>query len=209
MEWNGRGAVRREMTAGVWLAVGLGIIALAPSGSNADDLGVVQPGSNGDTLLEVEAADAVATTPRESESAVPRAVIRFKNANPRVSYGGLIERRMGAQGSDRERIRHHGVYGSQHAQPDRSRQIRYSGVTRGRMARYHTRGRIRYDGVTRALDRARIATIREDWMGADRPVTRFGMAAASWRRAALRTTGVRHHWMGGYRDDSRFGVAAY
>ncbi len=209
MEWNGRGIVRKGMASGIWLGVALGISALAASGSNADDLGVLQPGSNGDALPEVEVADAVAPTPGESESAGPRPMIRFKNANPRVSYGGMIERRMGAQGSYRERIRHHGMYSSQHAQPDIRGQIRYSGVSRGRLARYHTRGRIHHDGVTRARDRARIATIGESWMGADRPVTRFGMAAASRRRAAPRTTGVRHHWMGGYRDDSRFGVAAY
>ncbi|HXV36579.1 MAG TPA: hypothetical protein VEC18_05510, partial [Myxococcota bacterium] len=112
----------------------------------------------------------------ESESAGPRPMIRLKNTNPRVSYGGLIERRMGARGSYRERIRHHGVYSSQHAQPDLSGQIRSSGAGTGRLARYHTRGRIRYDGVTRTRDRARIATIREDWMGADHSVPRFGLA---------------------------------
>jgi len=176
------------MAAGVWLGVALGIAVLAPSESNADDLGVVQSISNGeepaavertngDAPPEVEVADAVATTPRESDSAGRRPMIRFKNASPRVSYGGLVERHMGARGSYRERIRHHGVYSSRHAQPDRSGEIRHSGAGTGRLARYHTRGRIRYDGVTRARDRTRIATIRENWMGADRPVTRFGLAA--------------------------------
>jgi hypothetical protein len=175
------------MAAGVWLGVALGIAVLAPSASNATDLGVVQRSSNdgepaavertnGDAPFEVEVADTLATVPGEPESAGPRPMIRLKNANPQVSYGGLIERRMGARGSYRERIRHHGVYSSQHAQPDLSGQIRYSGAGTGKLARYHTRGRIRYDGVTRARDRARIATIREDWMGADRPVHRFGLA---------------------------------
>lgn len=207
MEWNGREAVRKGMATGIWLGVTVGIVAMALSGSSADDVVVSQPGSNGEALPEVEVADAVATTQGELESAGPRPMIRFKNANPQVSYGGMIERRMGTQGSYRERIRHHGVYSSQHAQPDISGRIRYSGT--GRLARYHTRGRIRYDGVTRAPDRARITTIRENWMGADRPYTRFGTAAASGRRAAPRTMGARHHWMGGYRDDSRFGVTAY
>jgi hypothetical protein len=188
MERNGRGAMRKSMAAGVWLGVVLGIAVLARSESNADDLGVVQPSSNGeepavvertngDAPPEVEVADAVATTPGELESAGRRPVIRFENANPRVSYGGLIERRMGAQSSYRERIRHRGVYSSRHAQPDISGQIRYSGAGTGRSARYHTRGRIRYDGVTRARDRARIATIRESWMGGYRDVSRFGVAA--------------------------------
>jgi len=188
VERNGRGAMRKDMAAGVWLGVALGIAVLAPSESNADDLGVVQSSSNSeepaavertnrDAPPEAEVADAVATTPGESESAGQRPMIRFKDANPRVSYGGLIERRMGAQGPYRERIRHHGVYSSQHAQPDLSGRIRYSGAGTGKLARYHTRGRIRSDGVTRARDRARIATIREDWMGSDRPVLRFGMAA--------------------------------
>ena len=182
MQWNGRRAVRKGMATGIWLVVAVGIAALAPSGSNADP------------PAEVEVADAVATTPAEPESAGPRPMIRFKNAKVRVNNGGIVERRMGAQGTDREKIRHHGVYSSQHAQPDISGRIRYSGNATGRPARHHTRGRIRYDGVTRAPDRARNATIhydgvtrapdrsrnatiREHWMGADRPNTRFGVTA--------------------------------
>jgi hypothetical protein len=180
--------MRKGVATGVWLGAALGIAVLAPSESNADDLGIVQPSSNGeepatvehtngDAPTEIEAADAVAATPGESESAGSRPMIRFVNANPRVRYGGLIERRMGTQGSYRERIRHHGVYSSQHAQPDLSGEIRHNGAGTGRLARYHKRGRIRYDGVTRARDRSRIAAIRENWMGADRPVPRFGVAA--------------------------------
>jgi hypothetical protein len=176
------------MAAGVWLGVALGIAVLAPSESNADDLGAVQPNSNdeapaavertnGNVPPEIEVADAVETAPDESESIGPRFFIRFKNANPRVNYGGIIERRMWERRPYRERIRHHGVYSSQHSQPDLGGRIRYSGAGTGRLARYHTRGRIPYDGVSRARDRSRIATIRENWMGADRPVPRFGMAA--------------------------------
>ena len=113
----------------------------------------------------------------ESESAGPRSLIRFENANPRMSSGGLIERRMGARDSYRERIRHLGVYSSRHAQPDLSGRIRRSGVATGTLARYHARSLIRYDGVTRSRDRARIANIRVNWMGADRQLQRFGVPA--------------------------------
>jgi hypothetical protein len=180
--------MRKSMAAGVWLGVALGIAVLAPSESNADDLGVVQPNSNdevraavepanGEAPPEVEVADAVATLSGEPESAGRRPMIRFKNANPRVIYGGLIERRMAGAKLLSVRVRHHGVDSSRHGQPDRSGRIRYSGAGTGRLARYHTRGRIRYDGVTRTLDRSRIATIRHNWMGADLTAPRFGMAA--------------------------------
>jgi hypothetical protein len=176
------------MAAGVWLAVGLGVAVLVSSESSADDLGDAQSGSNGEELAVVahtngdvppedEVADAVATTPEGSESAGPRPLIRFENANPRMSSGGLVERRMGARSSYRERIRHRGVYSSRHGQPDLSGQIRHSGASTGRLARYQSRGRIRYDGVTRSRDRARIANIRVNWMGADRQLQRFGVPA--------------------------------
>ena len=92
MEWNAREAVRKGMATGIWLGVTVGIVATALSGSSADDLGVGQPGSNGEALPEVEVSDAVATTPGELESAGPRPMIRFKNANPQVSYGGMPAR---------------------------------------------------------------------------------------------------------------------
>jgi len=188
MKRNERRTLRKNMAAVSWLGVALGIAWLAPSESSADDLDVVQASSNaeesaaveqtnGDALSDVEMADAAATTPGESESAGPRSMIRFKNANPRLRSQGLIERRMGAQGSYRERIRHHGVYSSKHAQSGPRGRIRHSGAGTGRLARYHTRGNIRYDGVTRTRDRSRIATIRENWMGADHLVPRFGLAA--------------------------------
>jgi hypothetical protein len=141
MERNERGAVRNGMAAGIWLGVALGIAMLTSPESDADDLDVVVLGSNsgepaavehtnGDAPPEVEVADAVEMTPEEPETAGPQPVIRFKNANPRVNYGGIIERRMGTKRPYRERIRHHGVYSSQHAQPDIEGEIRFSGVTR-------------------------------------------------------------------------------
>jgi len=193
MKRNERGTLRKGMAAGVWLGVALGIGLLVPSGLNADDVGTAEPSTSdeapaavdrasGDVAAEaevVEAADAVATATatEESESAGPRPVIRFQNANPVVIYGGLIERRMGAEDSDSETMRQAEVYDLQQDRSDRSSRIRSSGAGTGRSARYHTRGLIRYDGVTRARDRARIATIRVHWMGADRSVQRFGMAA--------------------------------
>jgi len=215
--------MRKSVVAGVWLGVALGIAVLAPSESNADDLGIVQPSSNGEELTaaertngdappEIEVADAVAATPGESESTGPRPMIRFKDANPQVSYGGLIERRMGTQGSYRERIRHHGVYSSQHAQPDISGQIRYSGVTRGRMAHYdaNRHRRVRVDSRTGGAGRWRVQGIWENFMGADLSMARFGTEGASSQpRGTRRASALRHHWMGGYQSESRFGVAAH
>jgi len=176
------------MATGVYLGVALGIVLLAPSEPDADDLVALKPSSNdeapaavdranADAPPEAEVADAVATVTEEPESAGPRPVIRFKNANPVVIYGGLIERHMGTDGSDSGQFRQPEVYDAQDVQPHRSDRIRYSGAGTGRTARYHPRGLIRYDGVTRARDRSRIAAIRENWMGADRQVRRFGMAA--------------------------------
>jgi hypothetical protein len=213
--------MRKSMAAGVWLGVALGIAVLAPSESNADDLGIVLPSSggeepaaverrSGDAPPEVEAPGAVATIPEESKSAGRRPVIRFENASPRVSYGGLVERKMGTQGSYRERIRHHGVYSSQHAQPDLDGEIRYSGVTRGRLARYdaNRHNRIRVDSRTRGAGRWRVQGIWENFMGAGLSMARFGIEGASEPRGTRRASSLRHHSMGGYRENTRFGVAA-
>jgi hypothetical protein len=216
----GRRVMRNGMAAGVWLGVALGIGVLAPSESNAVDPVIVLPSSygeepaaaehtNGDAPPEVEAAEVVATLPGEPELTGRRPVIKFENANPRVSYGGLIERRMGTQGSYREKIRHQGVYSSQHAQPDVSGQIRYSGVTRGRMATYdaNKHRRIRVDSRTRGAGRWRVQGIWENFMGADLSMARFGIPGTGQPRGARRTSSLRHHSMGGYRENTRFGVA--
>ena len=192
MERNTAVGVGTKMAPSVWLGLSLGVAVLAASNSGADDLDVVQPisnggqksaveSSNGDAPPVQEVVEASATRGAADSDATPPAV-RFENANPRVNYGGLIERRMGAQVAYREKIRHHGVYSSQHARPDRSGRIRYSGASRGRLARYDAsrHGRIRSDGVTRARDRMRVAAIRENWMGANRRVARFGIDGGGW-----------------------------
>jgi hypothetical protein len=189
MEWNKAVGVGTITAPSIWLGLALGITVLAASNSGADDLDAVQPISNGGQKSAVESSNGDAppvleesATRAAADSAAMRPVVRFENANPRVNYGGLIERRMGAQGAYREKIGHQGVYSSQHARPDRSGRIRYSGASRGRLARYDAgrHGRIRSDGVTRARDRLRVAAIRENWMGADRRVVRFGIDGGGW-----------------------------